>query len=134
MYSIFPIAAALSLDAVTAGKVLVLLTAVYTILLSLKKALPAIGGPAIGGWFALALNIVLAVIGAVVILPVGQFFSVETLTIAIVAGITAAGAAGIHGTVSKLGPPASSSSSGSGQAGFALLSVVHRMILRTLIG
>ena len=102
----FLIGSGLAFDALTAGKVLGLLTAVFTILQALKKAFPSIGG-----WGSVVLNIALSVIGAVVILPAGQFFSVETLTIAIVAGITAAGAAGIHGTIKNLGSGSDTGSS-----------------------
>lgn len=94
----FTIIAAIVLNAATAGKVLGIMASVYAILQLLKKLFPAISG-----WVAVALNIVLSVIGTVVLVPADQFFSLQTLLTAITA---AAGAAGVHGTVQNLGPGA----------------------------
>lgn len=86
----------------TATKVIGVMGAVYAILQALKKTFPALAG-----WYAVALNALLSIVGVLVVVPPERFFSLDTLTTAIIALITAMGAAGIHGTVSTLGPKSS---------------------------
>jgi len=87
------------LDAATAGKVLAEVSSVYLLLQGIKKAFPSL----MGKW-AVVLNIALSIVGAVVIIPPDHLFSVQTLTMLLLAGIQAAGSAGIHGTVQNVAP------------------------------
>jgi hypothetical protein len=92
MYNL--LASAVPLNPITAAKILALAGLAYAVLQGLKKSFPAISGVA-----SVVINVALAVVGAVVIIPPAQLFSIETLTTLLVAGIAAAGAAGIHGTI-----------------------------------
>lgn len=85
------------LDAATAAKVLALSGSVYGILQVIKQVFPRLGG-----YWAIGLNIALSVLGALLVLPPDHLFSLQSFTTLMIAGITAAGAAGIHGTVPTL--------------------------------
>jgi hypothetical protein len=89
----------LTLNAALAAKVLAISAVVYAALQALKKAFPALSG-----WASVAINVALSVIGAVIVVPPDQLFSLTTLTTVLVGGIAAAGAAGVHGTVQNLAP------------------------------
>ena len=91
--------ATITLDATTAAKVLAISALVYALLQTVKKAFPALSG-----WWAVGLNIALSIVGAVIVVPQDQLFSLATLTTLLTAGIAAAGAAGIHGTVQNVAP------------------------------
>jgi len=93
--------AAITLNAVTAGKILGEVSAVYAVLQGLKKAFPALAGR----WM-IVLNIALSLCGAATIIPPDSLFSTGTLVIVLLAGIQAAGSAGIHGTVQNVAPVA----------------------------
>jgi hypothetical protein len=100
MHSLYLIAA-ISLDPATAGKILGEMTAVYGLLQGVKKAFPALTGK-----WAIVLNVAMSLIGAAVIIPPDSFFSIGTLMVVLLAGIQAAGSAGIHGTVQNVAPAA----------------------------
>lgn len=88
-----------------AVKTLAVLGFVYGIIQILKQS--TVLAPYITGWKATALNAVLSLLGLLVVIPADQLYSLSTLgtTITTWLGIVL-GAAGIHGTVSKLsGPP-----------------------------
>lgn len=89
--------AAISLNAATAGKVAGIVASVYTLLQVIKKSFPGVSG-----YGALAINVGLSIGGVAILLPPEKLFSLESLTSLLVAGISAAGAAGIHGTVQNL--------------------------------
>lgn len=91
--------AAISLTAGTAGKVLGELGSVYLLLQGIKKAFPALAGR----WMVV-LNVALSLCGAALIIPPDSFFSSGTLVVVLLAGIQAAGSAGIHGTVQNVAP------------------------------
>lgn len=92
---------AIPLDATTAGKVLAISGSAYAVLQALKKVFPGISG-----YWAVALNVAINVIGVLIVLPPEKLFSLESLTTLLIAGITAAGSAGIHGTVQNVAPAA----------------------------
>lgn len=96
-----PPVAVIAFDAVTAGKVLGILTVVFAVLQALKKAFPSISG-----WWAVAINVGLSLVGVSLTISPDSFFTLPTLTTLLVTGITAAGAAGLHGTVSSVAPEA----------------------------
>lgn len=100
MHSLYLIAA-ISLDPATAGKILGEMTAVYGLLQGVKKTFPALTGK-----WAIVLNVAMSLIGAAVIIPPNTFFSMGTLMVVLLAGIQAAGSAGIHGTVQNVAPVA----------------------------
>jgi hypothetical protein len=100
MHSIYLISA-ISLNNATAGKVLGEIGAVYLLLQGLKKAFPALSGK----WMVL-LNVALSLCGSALIIPPESFFSTGTLVVVLLAGIQAAGSAGIHGTVQNVAPVA----------------------------
>lgn len=81
-------------SAAVAGKIVAIAAAVYAVLQVLKKFLPAIGGI-----WAIALNVLFASIGFLATTPADQLFTFPTL-LSLLAAIGAA--AGIHGTASKL--------------------------------
>lgn len=89
----------IAVSSATAAKVIAAMGSVFTILQVAKKVFPNLAG-----WYAFALNVTLSVIGAVVSVPPESLFSVQTFTTLMVAVITAAGAAGFHGTWKNLGP------------------------------
>ena len=80
-----------------AAKVLAVAVVVYGIIQAVK--LSPLVGPKISGWVALALNIVLNGLGALVVIPADQLYTGNTLILVVTAAL---GSAGIHGTVSKL--------------------------------
>lgn len=84
-----------------AAKALAVLGFVYGILQIAKQS--TVLAPYITGWKALALNAVLSLAGLLVAIPPAQLYDLTTLgtTITTWLGIVL-GAAGIHGTVSKL--------------------------------
>jgi hypothetical protein len=81
----------------TAAKMLAILTLVYGILQIVKKS-PLIG-PYINGWVAIALNLVLNALGAIIVISPDQLYTTNSLLVILTAAL---GSAGIHGTVSKL--------------------------------
>src|SRR5580765_4015163 len=93
--------AAISLSGVTAGKVAGIIAAVYTILQVLKAKLPGISGR-----WALLINLGLSIGGVAVLMPPDKLFSLDSLTALAIAGISALGSAGIHGTVQNVAPVA----------------------------
>lgn len=76
------------------GKIVAVAAAVYAVLQVLKKFIPALGGV-----WAVVLNVAFAAIGFIASTPAEQLFTFQTLLALLAA---AAAAAGIHGTVSKL--------------------------------
>ncbi len=82
-------------------KVLAVLGFVYGIIQILKQS--SVLAPYITGWKATALNAVLSLLGLLVVIPSDQLYNLSTLgtTITTWLGIVL-GAAGIHGTVSRL--------------------------------
>lgn len=88
---------AITLDATSAGKVLGLAGSVYAILQVVKVKFPSVTG-----YWAIGLNVALSVIGVLVLLPPEHLWSLNSFTTLMIAGITAASAAGIHGTVPTL--------------------------------
>lgn len=88
------------LNAALAGKILGIAGVIYAVLQAIKKAFPDING-----WWAVIFNVMLAVIGAVVIVPPEGLFSLNTLSTLLTAGIIAGGAAGAHGTIRSLTAP-----------------------------
>lgn len=97
----FYLIAAISLNAATAGKILGEVSAVYAVLQGLKKAFPGLAGR----WMVV-LNVALSLCGAAAIIPPDSFFSTGTVVMILLAGIQAAGSAGIHGTVQNVAPVA----------------------------
>lgn len=93
--------ATITLNAVAAGKVLGISASVYAILQVVKKTFPSVSGK-----FAVGMNVILSVSGSMALFTPDKLFSIETVTALIIAGITAAGSAGIHGTVQNVAPPA----------------------------
>lgn len=81
----------------SAASVLLVSGAVYAVLQTLKAFKPL--QPYIGGWVALALNVVLSVLGVVTVLDPAQLYTWGTLQLLLTAIF---GAAGIHGTVKSL--------------------------------
>jgi hypothetical protein len=79
---------------VVSVKALAIAAAIYPLLQLAKKLFPALGGP-----WAIALNIALAALGFVVTVPSAQLVSVDTL-VGLITAVSAA--AGIHGTVKSL--------------------------------
>jgi hypothetical protein len=88
-----------ALSPALAGEVLAISGVVYAALQALKKAFPVLSG-----WPAVGINVALSILGAVIVIPQDQLFSLSTLTTLLVGGIAAAGAAGVHGTVQNLAP------------------------------
>lgn len=86
----------IALDASTAGKLLGISGSVYTILQAVKLKFN------LNGYWAIGLNILLSVGGVLILLPPEHLFSLASVTTLMLAGISAAGAAGIHGTVPTL--------------------------------
>src|SRR3954468_16413947 len=86
-----------ALDGTMAAKVIAIAVIIYPILQGVKKAIPSLSG-----WYAVALNVVLALGGVIVAVPANQLFSVGTLLMFITA---ATAAAGIHGTIKSLTAP-----------------------------
>lgn len=78
-------------------KILTIIGGVYALLQAVKKFVP------VKGYLAVALNVVFSVLGVVTVVQPQDLFSLNTLVAVLTA---AAGAAGIHGTVSKLSNPA----------------------------
>jgi hypothetical protein len=93
--------AAISLSGITAGKVAGIIASVYAILQVAKKTFPALTGK-----WALAINLGLSVGAVAIVLPPDKLFSMESFTALAIAGITAMGSAGIHGTVQNVAPAA----------------------------
>lgn len=92
---------AFSISGIDASKVLAIMASVFAILQAAKKAFPALSG-----WYAVAINVAISVIGMLVVIPPDKLFSLETLTTAALALIAALGAAGIHGTYTNvINPP-----------------------------
>ncbi len=86
------------LDAVPpAAKVLADAVIVYGLIEIVKRS-PLIG-PRITGWVAVALNIVLNALGALVTIPADQLYTGNSLLLILTASL---GSSGIHGTVNKL--------------------------------
>lgn len=85
------------LSSALTGKVIAVMGVVYAVLQAIKKAFPQIMG-----WSAVIVNVLFSAIGAVIVIPPEHWFSLDTLTTGLVALVSALGAAGIHGTVSKL--------------------------------
>jgi hypothetical protein len=100
MHSLYLIAA-ISLSGVTAGKVAGIIASVYAILQVVKKTFPAVNGYA-----ALAINLGLSIGAVAVLMPPDKLFSLDSLTALAIAGISALGSAGIHGTVQNVAPAA----------------------------
>ena len=100
MHSLYLIAT-ISLSGVTAGKVVGIIASVYTILQVVKKTFPAVTGR-----WALVINIVLSIGAVAIVLPPDKLFSMESFTALAIAGISAMGSAGIHGTVQNVAPAA----------------------------
>lgn len=84
-----------------AAKALAVLGFVYGVIQILKQS--TVLAPYITGWKATALNAVLSLLGLFVVIPPDQLYNLGTLgtTLTTWLGIVL-GAAGIHGTVSKL--------------------------------
>lgn len=97
----FQLITAITLNAATAGKILGEVSAVYAVLQGLKKAFPSLAGR----WMVV-LNIALSLCGAAAIIPPESLFSTGTVVMILLAGIQAAGSAGIHGTVQNVAPVA----------------------------
>jgi len=100
MHSLYLIAT-ISLSGVTAGKVAGIIASVYTILQVVKKTFPVVTGR-----WALAINIGLSIGAVAIVLPPDKMFSMESFTALAIAGISAMGSAGIHGTVQNVAPAA----------------------------
>lgn len=97
----FYLIAAISLSGINAAKVAGIIAGVYTILQVAKAKFPAITGT-----WALVINIGLSIGAVAVILPPEKLFSMESFTALAIAGISAMGSAGIHGTVQNVAPVA----------------------------
>ena len=104
MTHLFLILVAVTLSLPPAGKALAVLGFVYGIIQILKQSV--VLAPYIVGWKATALNAVLSLLGLLVVIPPAQLYDLATLgtTVTTWLGIVL-GAAGIHGTVSKLSDP-----------------------------
>lgn len=98
MHSLYFIGA-ITLSGITAAKVAGIIASVYAILQVAKKTFPAL----IGKW-ALAMNLGLSIGAVAIVLPPDKLFSMESFTALAIAGITAMGSAGIHGTVQNVAP------------------------------
>lgn len=107
--------AAISLSGITAGKVAGIIASVYAILQVVKKTFPAVTGK-----WALAINLGLSIGAVAIVLPPDKLFSMESLTALAIAGITAMGSAGIHGTVQNVAPAALQTVLGQGTTADAL--------------
>jgi len=90
---------AITLNAAAAGKVLGISASVYAILQVVKKTFPSVSGK-----WAVIMNVILSVSGSMALFTPDKLFSMETATALIIAGITATGSAGIHGTVQNVAP------------------------------
>lgn len=80
-----------------AGKILIIAPVVYAILQGLKKLLPAITG-----YWAIGLNVAFSIVGFVIMVPVDQLFTINTL-LGLIGAIAAS--AGIHGTTTAMTKP-----------------------------
>jgi len=100
MHTLYLIAA-ISLSGITAGKVAGIIASVYTILQVVKKTFPAVTGR-----WALAINLGLSIGAVAIVLPPDKLLSMESFTALAIAGISAMGSAGIHGTVQNVAPAA----------------------------
>lgn len=80
-----------------AAKVAAVSVAVYGIIQALKQAKDL--QPYLTGWKALAINAAFCIVGVVVVTPPDQLYTWATVASI---GQALAGAAGIHGTISKL--------------------------------
>jgi hypothetical protein len=85
---------ALALSPAVSAKVLAVAAAVFSILQIVKKFVPGLGGV-----WAIAFNVALALIGFVITVPADQLFTLNTL-VGLITAIAAA--AGIHGTVKSM--------------------------------
>src|ERR1700761_835505 len=91
----------LAINVPPAAKTLAVLVFVYGILQVLKMS--TVLAPYITGWKAFALNALLSLGGMLVVIPADQLYSWSTLGTTITEWLTVVlGAAGIHGTTSKL--------------------------------
>ena len=97
----FYLIAAISLSGLNAAKVAGIIASVYTILQVVKKTFPAVSGH-----WALLINLGLSIGGVAVLMPPDKLFSLDSLTALAIAGISALGSAGIHGTVQNVAPVA----------------------------
>jgi len=93
--------ATITLSGITAGKVAGIIASVYAILQVVKKTFPAVTGR-----WALAINLGLSIGAVAIVLPPDKLFSMESFTALAIAGISAMGSAGIHGTVQNVAPTA----------------------------
>lgn len=85
-----------------AVKVVTVIGLVYGVMVAVKKAWPALSG-----WKAIVLNVLLSVTGyfATVGFDPGAFYTLGTLQMVVIIIIQALGAAGIQGTVKALSQP-----------------------------
>lgn len=97
----FYLIAAISLSGINAAKVAGIIASVYTVLQVVKKTFPAVSGH-----WALLINLGLSIGGVAVLMPPDKLFSLDSLTALAIAGISALGSAGIHGTVQNVAPVA----------------------------
>lgn len=81
----------------TAAQLLVVLTAVFTIM-SAAKISPWLG-PKLKGWVSVVLNIILTVLGLVIAVPANQLYTWPGFIALIV---TVLGSSGIHGMVTNV--------------------------------
>jgi hypothetical protein len=93
-------------------KLLAIAGSVYAILQAVKQVLP------VTGILAVILNVVLSAIGVAVGINPSQLFSLPTLTAIVISAI---GAAGAHGTISRFTDSSGSSSSGKAAGTVAML-------------
>lgn len=85
--------------AVLEVKTLAIAAGVYSIIQVLKQA-PVLQ-PYLKGWLAIALNVLLSITGALMVIPAGQVFTFPTIVTVLSAALAAAG---VHGTVNSLQP------------------------------
>lgn len=99
------------------ARIIAISTAVYAFLQGVKQFIPLLSG-----WWAIAVNVIFSAAALFVVTPADQIFTPATLASLVVAVL---GAAGIHGTVSKLAQsgqtPAPVTPSGMGAKGLAIL-------------
>ena len=83
-----------------AAKVLAVAVLVYAVMQAAKQS-PWLS-PYLTGWLAVAINVILTILGVVTVTPADQLYTMATLQAVL---ITVLSAAGIHGTVSKVVMP-----------------------------
>jgi hypothetical protein len=94
---------AVALTIPPAAKVLAVASTVYLAVQALKK-IPALT-PYLKGWWAVGLNLIFSVAGALITIPPAQLYTTDTANSIITIIVGTLAASGIHGTVSSMSQP-----------------------------